>query len=361
MKEPSLPGFRVEGRLGEGGMGAVYRAFDERLGRRVAVKVLSERLKADRAFVERFEREARLQARVAHPNLVTIYDASDGFLVMEYVEGTTLDRHLASRGRLPWEEARRLLDGVLSAVAALHAAGLVDRDLKPANVLMDAEGRPKVMDFGLAKGASEAALTQDGMILGTPEYMSPEQAKGDVVGPATDVYALGALAYEMLSGRPPFRGAGTAAVLRMQCEARPEALLPLAPGLGPDAAAWVHRALVKAPSARFRDAGEMLRALPPAASRDDARTTVITGPTAPRRRFPWAWAAAGLLGLLALLLFLRPGMPGASIETGGRKVEGRLEAIEPLPGGGHRVRIRFGGKEESVDLPPGQEGRLILK
>ena len=363
---PEIPGLSHLQRLGEGGMGTVYRALDERLGRKVAVKILAERLRSDHAFTERFVREARYLARVAHPNLVTIYDASEACLVMELVEGTTLARHLAARGRLPWEEARRLLDSILAAVAAIHAAGLVHRDLKPGNVLMDLEGRPKVMDFGLAKDASEAALTQAGMILGTPEYMSPEQAKGDAVGPATDVYALGAMAYEMLAGRPPFRGGGTATILRMQCEAELPALAPLAPALPDEASAWVERALSKSPASRFKDAGEMRRALAAISEAEGGSTTVVTIARLPasrsRRLSPWIWGGAAALVLLFVSLALRrSGMPRAVLETGGKRLEGRLRSISLLPGGGHRIVLEVGNREESVDLPPGEEGRLTFR
>ena len=364
---PLIPGYRVEAKLGEGGMGAVYRAVDERLGRHVAVKVLASHLGGDAHFLERFQREARYLARVRHPNLVTIYDVVSAgalpYLVMEYVQGGTLGDRLKAGKPFPWAEAEPLLDGILAAVEAIHAAGLVHRDLKPGNILLAAGNQPKVMDFGLAKDPSAAALTQEGMLLGTPEYMSPEQALGDAAGPPSDVYAVGVIAYEMLSGTPPFRGVSSVETLRLQCKAEPR---PLTPGLAPtDAEAWLRRALAKDPKARFADAGAMRRALTSPEAAPAGGTTVVDLP-APDPVRPMAsprriWAAAGALAVLALLagaLLLgrrTPAGPRVTLETGGKTLHGELIAIED---GGARIRLKVDGKERTVALPAGQAGEL---
>lgn len=363
---PLLPGLKVEGVLGKGGMGTVYRAMHLRLGRTVAVKVLAGHLARDPAFVERFLREARYLARVRHDRLVTIYDVVTAgavpYFVMEYVAGKSLATHLAAKGRLDWREARPLLEDVLQAVEAMHAQGLVHRDLKPGNILLDAEGRPKVMDFGLAKGPGDAALTQEGVILGTPEYMAPEQAKGDAAGPPADVYALGVIAFQALSGRLPFRGASTVATLRMHCQ---DPLPPL-DGVSPEVADWVARALAKTPAERFADAGAMRRAL---SGGEGSDTTRVSAPSAPPPSVPlrtvWPWVmGGGAAALLVLLLLWKPWArrpPRATFTSGGRRVSGRLLGIAPTSDGGHRVRLQVGRKEEVFELKDGEEASLELE
>ena len=369
---PELPGMKILGLLGRGGMGTVWRALDERLGRTVAVKVLAPPLAGEAAFLERFQREARYLARVRHPNLLEVYDAfavgRSPCLVMECVEGESLARRLA-RGRLPWPEARGILEAVLGALAAVHAAGLVHRDLKPANIQLDASGRPRVMDFGLAKDASESSLTQEGMILGTPEYLAPEQAKGDPVGAAADVYAVGVIAWEMAAGRAPFKGASSVATLRMQCQDEPESLERVAPEVPGADRAWIGRALRKDPAGRFRDAAEMLLGL-----QGQGRATPAPAPALPVPAVPPAPAgnrgrrtlfrvAAGLLGLLVALLVLRlrdGPLPRAVLDLGDERVEGGLLSVHAVPGGGHVVTLRQGGRDRAFRVPSGKEAELSL-
>src|SRR5262249_2958240 len=209
---PSIPGYSVEAILGRGGMGVVYQARHERLDRPVAIKMLVSGVYASPAELERFHREARAVARLQHPNIVQVFDVGDcegrPFFTMELLEGGSLAAKLSGAPQ-PAHEAATLLATLAEAVHAAHESGVVHRDLKPANVLLATDGTPKVADFGLARTSdSEPGLTLTGARLGTPSYMAPEQALGrkDASGPAVDVYALGAVLYEVLTGRPPFRG-----------------------------------------------------------------------------------------------------------------------------------------------------------
>jgi serine/threonine-protein kinase len=213
---PRVPGYEVESLLGRGGMGVVFRARHLRLGRVVALKMTLGGAYAGPDELERFQREAEVVARLRHPHIVQIYDIGDSegrpYFTMEYVAGGSLAERLAGRPQPP-REAAALLATLAEAVGAAHQAGIVHRDLKPANVLLAADGTPRISDFGLARLLDdEAGLTRTGGVAGTPSYMAPEQAAGQrlAVGPAADVYALGAILYEALAGRPPFR-AGTAA------------------------------------------------------------------------------------------------------------------------------------------------------
>jgi len=213
-----LSGYRVERELGRGGMAVVYEAWHERLERRVALKVLAEHLAGDAEFRKRFLREARIAARLSHPNLVRTYDIDehDGLpcIVMELLPGGTL-----AGGRLSREEAAQVAAGLAHA----HAQGVVHRDLKPANILRDAEGAPKIADFGIARAAEETMVTQAGTVLGTLRYLAPEQAAGRVVGPPADVYSLGVVLDELLAGRT---AADTALLER--CRAHDPAVRPSA-------------------------------------------------------------------------------------------------------------------------------------
>jgi eukaryotic-like serine/threonine-protein kinase len=201
--------YRLEGPLGHGGMASVHLARDTELDRPVAIKLLAENLAGDPAFRERFLREARLAARLSHPNVVSVYDAgetADGrpYIVMEHVRGVTLADLTQQRGPLPPDEAVALAVQASRGLAHAHAAGLVHRDVKPQNLLLREDGTLKVADFGIARAAETTALTQAGTVLGTAAYLSPEQALGEQVTAAADVYSLGAVVYELLTGRPPF-------------------------------------------------------------------------------------------------------------------------------------------------------------
>jgi serine/threonine-protein kinase len=271
--------FRIVGKLGQGGMGIVYRAHDERLRRTVALKVLPLAFARDEERRRRFLREARSAAALTHANIATVHDvAEDGgriFIVMEIVEGEGL-RDRVARGPVPPREAMRIARGIARGLARAHAAGVVHRDLKPDNVRLDAEGEPKILDFGLATlretGAplgktalgtaeTESVGTMEGRILGTPQYMSPEQARGDAVDARSDLFSLGAVIYEMCAGRRPFAGTSSAEVLAAILRDEPSPLRELAPEVPAELAAVVERSMAKSPVDRFRDARELLDAL----------------------------------------------------------------------------------------------------
>ncbi len=226
---------RVEEVLGEGGMAVVYRATDTRLGRSVALKVMGRSLAGNGEAERRFLREARMLAGVSHPNLVCVYEAGESpagpYLVMELLAGETLAGTLARGGPLEPARARGLVRRLAEALAACHARGVVHRDVKPSNVLLVPDRGPVLADFGLARPAEGGlAITAPGLVFGTPEYMSPEQARGEILDARSDLYALGILWYELLSGAPPFTGKNVASILKQQVQALPP---PLPAGVVP--------------------------------------------------------------------------------------------------------------------------------
>ena len=260
----SLGYYHLLAELGGGGMATVYRAYDTRTGRLVALKLLLPHLWHDREFVERFRREARNAAALRHPNIVPVYESGivEGYpyLAMAYVEGGSLaERLLWQRGPLPLDRAADVLTQVAAALDYAHAQGLVHRDVKPSNVLLARDGQALLTDFGIAKAAWDSKLTQTGTRVGTPAYMAPEQARGQAVGPWTDVYALGVVLYEMVTGRPPFQG-NTDAVLYQHVHEPPPPPRRLNPALPPVAERVILRALAKDPARRYRTAGELAAA-----------------------------------------------------------------------------------------------------
>jgi serine/threonine protein kinase len=264
---PALLGdrYRLGERIAGGGMGSVYRAVDEHLGRQVAVKVLRHDLADDPAFLERFRREARAAAALSHPGVAGVYDYGElggsAFIVMELVEGETLAERIEATGRLPWREAFALGEQVARALATAHANGLVHRDVKPANVLVGRGGRAKVTDFGIAKAATSATLTRTGMVLGSANYVAPEQAQGDKVGPAADQYSLGCVLFEAVTGRPPYRGASAVAIATQHVSAPVPDPRAARPDLPAPTADLIRRALAKHPDDRFPSTTAMADAL----------------------------------------------------------------------------------------------------
>ncbi len=251
--------YRVLRKLGAGGMADVYLAEDATLGRRVAVKVLLQRYAGDAQFVERFRREAQAAARINHPNIVNIYDWGpvDGtyYIVMEYVEGETLKDHIRREGRYGPGEAVRIALELLGAVQVAHAAHIVHRDIKSQNILIDPSGTVKVTDFGIAK-ADDSQMTEAGSILGTAQYLAPEQAKGEPVDERSDLYSVGVVFYEMLTGTLPFRGDSAVTVALKHVSEQPPEPAELVPGLPYSLNQIVLKALAKSPDQRYSTAAE---------------------------------------------------------------------------------------------------------
>jgi len=202
--------YRLEELIAEGGMGQVWRATDETLQRPVAVKVLRPDAGSDASFIERFRVEAVNSARLQHPNIVTVHDFGEGehsaYLVMELIEGETLSSVIGKRGQLPPEEVTEILFQAALALQTAHDAGVVHRDVKPANIMVDDDGYARLTDFGISKAMAGSALTQTGEMLGTAHYLSPEQVQGRPAGPASDIYALAVVGFEMITGTRPFAG-----------------------------------------------------------------------------------------------------------------------------------------------------------
>ena len=251
--------YRVLGKLGGGGMANVYLAEDTTLGRRVAIKMLHRRFVEDPKFVERFRREAKAAAGLTHPNIVGVYDwgqaGAQNYIAMEYVEGETLKDLIRREGRLSGTRAVEIARELLSAVGAAHAKGVVHRDIKSQNILIDHEGRAKVTDFGIAQ-AGDPGMTEAGSILGTAQYLAPEQARGEAVDERSDLYSVGVVLYEMLTGRVPFRGDSAVTVALKHVNELPPEPAELVPGLPYSLNQIVLKALAKDPNRRYGSAAE---------------------------------------------------------------------------------------------------------
>src|SRR4051812_19087416 len=252
--------YKIIRKLGAGGMADVYLAEDQELGRRGAIKILNDRHAADDQFVERFRREAKNAAGLSHPNIVSIYDRGDSegtyYIAMEYLEGRSLKELIVSRGSAPVRTAIEYARQTLAALAAAHRQGIVHRDIKPHNVLVGPEGRLKVTDFGIARsGASQ--MTEVGSIIGTAQYLSPEQARGAPVDQTSDLYSVGVVLYELLTGQVPFTGDTPLEIAMKHLSEVPKPPSELRPEVPHDLDSVVLRALAKDPSERYQSAEEM--------------------------------------------------------------------------------------------------------
>jgi eukaryotic-like serine/threonine-protein kinase len=306
VSRPPQPGdliadrFELEELVGTGGMSTVFRAHDLQLDRRVAIKILHEHYASDPEYLERFRREARAVARLSHPNIVTVIDRGDDdgrqYIVFEYVEGENLKELVLHSGRLPVRRALELALAIADGLSFAHERGLVHRDVKPQNVLLSGDGDVKVTDFGIARSLHvEHGVTQTGTVLGTGEYLAPEQASGKPVSAATDVYSLGVVLWELLAGDVPFVGENFVAVALRHVNELPPDLRERRPDVSPRLAAAVDRALAKDPARRFPSMAAFAKelraclaepagAVAPPPARDDAALTVVTRPAAPSRR-----------------------------------------------------------------------------
>src|SRR5215475_14304640 len=254
--------YRLEARIGAGGMSTVYRAVDETLERPVAIKLMNREVATDSDQLERFRREARAVAQLSHPHIVGVIDYGEDdsrpYIVFEYVEGETLKERIRRNGRLPIAEAVAYAIEIARALGAAHARHIVHRDVKPQNVLVDEEGSAKITDFGIARTLDEEGLTADGRVLGTTDYVSPEQALGHQVTGQSDLYSLGIVLFEMLTGDVPFRGENQVAVAMKHVREPLPDVQELRPEVSATLAAVVDRATAKDLERRYGSDEEMV-------------------------------------------------------------------------------------------------------
>jgi serine/threonine protein kinase len=324
MKEPRLLNNRyiILEQLGKGGMAFVYRARDTMLDRSVAVKVLRENYSRDPAFLDRFRQEAKAAANLSHPNIVTVHDfgldKEQLFIVMEYVPGTDLKTLIKQRGRFTPEEAVPLLVQACAGIGYAHRAGLVHCDVKPQNMLVTPDMRLKVADFGIARALSTIhPEEQSNVIWGSPQYFSPEQASGTAPSPASDVYSLGVIMYEMLTGSLPFHADTATELAKLHIEAEPLPIAEMLPNISPVLEQILTKVLSKEPSQRYRTADQLGRVLlnfgnakssPALSLTPEAVSVTTTVPAAsgvpapaPGPEIDWVSVGLGLLTLVAVL------------------------------------------------------------
>jgi serine/threonine-protein kinase len=303
--------------IGKGGMSSVYKAHDRLLDRQIAVKILHPHFTEDEEYVERFRREARAVAQLSHPNIVTVIDRGEDegrqFIVFEYVEGENLKQLLERTGPMPVQDALLLALQMARALAFAHGRGLIHRDVKPQNVLLNADGQAKMTDFGIARSVDVQGVTITGTVLGTSEYIAPEQARGERVDAQTDVYSLGVVLYELLVGGVPYEGETFVTVALKHVNEPVPPVLERRPDLPPRVALAVERAMAKSPGERFSSMQEVadeleacLAELDPAG---DQATMISRRPVASRRagrpprrkrRLGVLWPIAAVLAVLAV-------------------------------------------------------------
>jgi eukaryotic-like serine/threonine-protein kinase len=273
--------YRLEARIGSGGMSTVYRALDETLQRQVAIKLMNREVATDSDQLERFRREARAVAQLSHPHIVGVIDAGEDngrpYIVFEHVDGETLKERIRRLGRLPITEAVAYAIEIARALGAAHARHIVHRDVKPQNVLIDEEGRAKVTDFGIARTLDEDGLTADGRVLGTTDYVAPEQALGQPVTGQSDLYSLGIVLYEMVTGEVPFTGENQVAVAMKHVREQLPDVQSKRPGVSAALAAVIDTATAKRVEDRYADDAELIADLEDVLAMEAARAGTATG------------------------------------------------------------------------------------
>jgi eukaryotic-like serine/threonine-protein kinase len=381
--------YRLDHKIGSGGMADVWLAEDTELDRNVAIKILHDRFAQDKEFVQRFQREAQSAAGLQHPNVVGVFDRGvfldTYFIAMEYVDGPSLKDLV--KGGMGVKDAIDFTRQILGAARFAHRKGIIHRDLKPQNVLIDDEGRARVADFGIARGGENSDITATGSVMGTAQYLSPEQAQGKPTTPRSDIYSIGVILYEALTGRVPFEGDSAVAVALKQVSEAPRRPSAINPDIPPALDAVVMRALAKDPEARFKDADAFLKALDAAERAPDTPRPQDTAAYAavspegetdipgeevpydeePERRRRWRWFALALLaaGVAALVAFALtrpshlaiPDVIGQNVDTATQVLDGKGfdVAIKAVPSAAPRNQVveqdpiptdRGGGKAE---------------
>jgi eukaryotic-like serine/threonine-protein kinase len=375
--------YRIVRKLGTGGMANVYLAEDEVLGRRVAIKILNDRHAGDDQFVERFRREAKNAASLSHPNIVSIYDRGEAegtyYIAMEYLDGRSLKELIVARGPAPVNVAIDYARQILAAIRFAHRHGIVHRDIKPHNVLVDAEGRLKVTDFGIAR-AGTSQMTEAGSIIGTAQYLSPEQAKGAPVDQTSDLYSVGVVLYELLTGVVPFSGDTPVEIAMKHLSSTPERPSALRAEIPRDLDMIVLRALAKDPADRYQSAEEMdadlkrvSRGAAVSPATEEAATAIISRPpptavtaitqprtreavpyappaayydySEPRRRAIWPWlvallfVAAAIIGGYFLYNQIQNQLANSKIAVENYVGLREINAVQEIRGKGLRVQV----------------------
>jgi serine/threonine-protein kinase len=334
--------YRLEARIGAGGMSTVYRALDETLERRVAVKLMNSGIASDSDQLERFRREARAVAQLSHPHIVGVIDAGEDqgspYIVFEYVEGETLKDCIRRRGRLPIPEAVAYAIEIARALQCAHSRHIVHRDVKPQNVLIDEEGSAKVTDFGIARTLEEEGLTADGRVLGTTDYVSPEQALGQAVTGQSDLYSLGVVLYEMVTGEVPFTGDNQVAVAMKHVREQLPDVQARRGEVSAALAAVIDTATAKRLADRYHNADELIADLEDALAIETARAGNATGevtavlrtlPSGKQRRIPFSLRHRVVTSLLGLLVIA--GVVAVGVWLASRTHHGTGKPAQPPP------------------------------
>jgi serine/threonine-protein kinase len=336
--------YRLEARIGSGGMSTVYRALDETLQRRVAIKLMNQEVTSDSDQLERFRREARAVAQLSHPHIVGVIDAGEDegrpYIVFEYVEGETLKERIRRQGRLPIPEAVAYAIEIARALDCAHSRHIVHRDVKPQNVLIDEEGSAKVTDFGIARTLTEDGLTADGRVLGTTDYVSPEQALGRQVTGQSDLYSLGVVLYEMLTGEVPFTGESQVAVAMKHVRDQLPDVQGKRPEVSAALAAVVDTATAKRLEDRYSNPTVLIADLEDALAIETSRAGIATGevtavlrtlPSRKQRRVPFWLRHRVISALLSLAVLGAAGGVGVWLATRAHHGTGRAVQPPPLP------------------------------